>query len=426
MMKRKGKKTIPLVGICLLLLGLLLVGCDEVEADLPVEISEPAPEVLESFDQELANRSNQFGFQMFQQLMEGEENKMISPTSIYTALAMTMNGADGETREAMAKTLEVAGVDLETFNLNNKLRHYLLQEADEEVTLRIANSLWMREGISLKPAFIHNNQQYYSAVANALDFSTAEAVERINQWVEDSTEGLIEEIVEYPIDPQTILFLINAVYFQGDWTTAFDPDKTTEETFYRSEETLEGIPFMNRQDEFLYLEKEEAFQAIRLPYGEKEQMAMYVFLPWEGRSLQSFVDDLSAEQWEKWQHQFSRREGQLKLPRFTMAYEKSLKEALSRMGMEIAFDPAQADFSEMVSWEQGENVFISDVKHKSFIEVEETGTEAAAVTSVEVRVTSMPIDEPFQMVVNRPFYFMIHDEETNEILFMGTVAEPKQ
>lgn len=183
---------------------------------------------------------------------------------------------------------------------------------------------------------------------------------------------------------------------------------------------------MSRRDDFYYLEEEGEFQAIRLPYGEEEQMAMYVFLPWEDSSLSQFMDDLSAEKWEERQNQFFSREGQIELPRFTISYEKSLKEALSQMGMEIAFDPGEADFYEMVTWENGERVFISDVKHKSFIEVDETGTEAAAVTSVEMEATSMPIDQPFRMKVNRPFYFMIHDKATNEILFMGTVTEPLQ
>jgi len=424
-----NKRTIKTITLLLSIsMVLMFAGCEELTPTTGrgSEIPEPDPAVLEAFDQNLANASNEFGFQLFQALMEEEENKMISPTSIYTALAMTMNGAGGETREAMEEVLGVSGVDLERFNQNNLARLYLLQEADEDVILNIANSMWMREDIELNPAFVERNQQYYDAVARALDFSTEESVETINQWVNDSTEGLIEEIVDYPIDPMTILFLINAVYFQGDWTEAFDPENTEEELFHGPEGAIENVPFMHRNDEFSYLNKEGEFQAIRLPYGEEEQMAMYVFLPAEESSLREFVEALTAKNWNEWQKQFSREEGQLWLPRFTMEYEKSLKEVLAHLGMEIAFDPNQADFFDMVTWDEGDRVYISDVKHKSFIEVDETGTEAAAVTSVEMRVESAPMTPPFEMKVNRPFYFLIHDEATNEVLFNGTVVNPME
>lgn len=166
----------------------------------------------------------------------------------------------------------------------------------------------------------------------------------------------------------------------------------------------------------------EGFQAIRLPYGEEERMAMYVFLPDEGVGLKAFHAGLTAEKWEGWLSRFTGGEGTILLPRFTLEYEKSLKEPLQALGMGPAFAPGEADFTGMVPGGSRDDLYISDVKHKSFIQVDEAGTEAAAVTSVEVQLTSMPLYD-FQMEVNRPFFYAIHDGETGAVLFMGSVQE---
>jgi len=409
-----------------------LVGCGEEAAGTGMNIPEPDVAVLEAFDAELANVSNEFGFKVLQEILAGEggetdgssENVFLSPTSIYTALAMTYNGAGGETREAMVEVLGVEGVELERFNENNLARLYELQEADPEVVLNIANSLWMRQDMEFAPDFVERNMDYYHASAGELDFAQAEAAETINEWVEDRTGGLIDEMVEHPIDPQTVLFLLNAVYFQGDWSEPFDPDDTREDVFHAPEGDITDVPFMQHQrEEFPYLEKEGEFQAVRLPYGEEERLGMYVFLPHEDSSVRELVSELDDATWEEWREDFDTIEGDLSLPRFTLEYEKSLNEILKELGMEIAFDPEQADFYDMLTRDEGPRLFIDEVKHKSFIEVDEKGTEAAAATSVEVMEDSAPMDY-FQMDVNRPFVFFIHDEEINEMLFNGAVFNP--
>lgn len=404
--------------------GLFLTACEEEVTGTGMNIPQPDPEVLEAFDVEMAGASQSFGFQLFQQLVKEDENIFISPTSVYTALSMTYNGAREETSEAMAKVLGVEGVELERFNQNNLARLYKLQEADPEVVLNIANSLWLREGKEFDPDFLERNQEYYQAWGGELDFESQEAVDTINGWVKDRTEGLIDKIVEYPINPQTVMFLINAVYFQGDWSLPFDPDNTYKDVFHGPEGAIEEVPFMHQSDDFAYLEKEGEFQAVRLPYGEEERLAMYVFLPDEEQSLHNWINNLSGEKWEQWHQQFRTMEGELHLPRFTMEYEQTLNEALEAMGMEVAFDPQQADFFDMVPRDDGFRIFISEVKHKSFIEVDEEGTEAAAVTSVEMEATSAPPMERFEMKVNRPFFFLIHDRETGEMLFKGAVVDP--
>ena len=406
-----------------------LSGCEEEAVGTGMNIPEPEEEILEEFDPELANASNRFGFEMFRELVkeeEGDENVFISPTSIYTALAMTYNGARGETREAMEEVLGIEGVDRERFNENNLARLYQLQEADEEVVVNIANSLWMREEMEFDPDFVGKNENYYHASARELDFDSEEAVDIINGWVEESTDGLIEDMVEHPIDPMTVLFLINAVYFQGEWSEPFDPELTEEDVFYGPEgEIIEDVPYMHLSDDFSYLEEEKEFQAVRLPYGEEERLAMYIFLPHEESSLTGLVEDLADGRWDSWIKEFRTMEGDLALPRFSMEYEKTLDELLKQMGMEVAFDSSRADFFDMIPRDEGLNLFISEVKHKSFIEVDEEGTEAAAATSVEVELESAPVDY-FHMEMNRPFLFLIHDRETNEVLFTGTVADPSE
>ena len=413
--------------LLVLLLGavtiLTLTGCEKKITGKGMAIPEPQQELLDNFDVALANASNNFGLELFKKLMDEKENVFISPTSIYTALAMTLNGARDETLEAMAAVLGIGGVELQRFNENNLARLYQLQEADPDVIFNIANSLWMREGMEFDPDFVELSGNYYNASARELDFNTREAVDIINEWVELRTNGLIDEIVEYPIDPYAVLFLINAVYFLGEWSEPFNPELTINRTFQGPAGDIGDVPFMQRDADFSYLEQEGEFQAVRLPYGDTERLAMYVFLPDEQLSLAEFVAGLDGEKWDGWRSQFKTMQGSLSLPRFSMEYEKSLNDVLEAMGMEIAFDENRADFFDMVERKDGPRLYISEVKHKSFIEVDEVGTEAAAVTSVEIRVESAPLDY-FWMDVNRPFFFLIHDGELNEILFCGTVMNP--
>jgi serine protease inhibitor len=402
-----------------------LAGCTEEAAGTGMNIPKPEQQILDSFDVKMADASNEFGFKLFREIFEEEGNMMVSPTSLYTALSLTINGARGETQDHMAEVLGISGAQLEQFNRNNLARLYLLQEADKDVILNIANSLWMNEGEQFDPSFLERSQKYYHASARALDFGTRDSVDTINGWVKEKTDGLIEGIIEYPINPQAVLFLINAVYFQGDWNVPFDPDQTQNRLFHGSSGNRAEVPFMSNNGDFAYLEVEGRFQAVRLPYGEEERMAMYVFLPDETSSVGEFVADLSTVNWNEWRGSFASMNGRVMLPRFKVEYEKSLNEALKSMGMDIAFDEARADFFGMVSRDEGPRLFINEVRHKSFIEVDEKGTEAAAVTSVEMGVTSAPMDF-FEMDVNRPFFFLIHDHDTNEVLFTGTVADPAQ
>ncbi|MFO8059953.1 MAG: serpin family protein, partial [Bacillota bacterium] len=325
------------------------------------------------------------------------------------------------TRQAMAEVLQLEDMDLETVNAAFAELKTILQNPDPAVELDIANSIWARQGLPFKEEFLDRNREFYQAAVEELDFDHPEAASTINDWVSERTRGKIEQIVDDEIDPQTVMFLINAIYFNGQWGREFDPQDTRDETFFTADGTELTHPFMHQSDTYRHCETDD-FQAVSLPYGESERINMYIFLPAEHSSLEEFIDGLDAQTWAGYLASFAEAEGDIALPRFTFEYEAALKEVLNAMGMEVAFDPARADFGAMYPITPGQNLYIEEVKHKTFIDVNERGTEAAAVTSVEIRMESYV--EKFQLQANRPFFFAICDDLTDTILFMGSVHTP--
>lgn len=371
-------------------------------------------------DARLVLTKNDFGFKVLGALVQSSpaENIFISPYSIATALSMTYNGAGGETRTAMAKVLGVAGIELERLNTGERLLAELLRKDNPGVELLIANSLWARKGIVFNPGFLKTNKEFYQAEITTLDFNHPAAANKINNWVKDKTKGKIDKIVDQ-IKPEAVLFLINAVYFKGRWQERFDPKNTREDKFYLEDEPPVPVPMMMRSGKFRYLETAQ-FQAVELPYGDGK-MSMLIFLPAVGVKLDSLITRLSSATWQEWWNRFRSRQGAVHLPRFKITYETSLQEVLVKLGMGLAFDLNRADFSLMGKNRPG--FAIGDVKHKSFVEVNEEGTEAAAVTSVEMVMAAVPA-ERFEMIVNRPFLFAIQDNETGVIVFLGAVKSP--
>lgn len=377
-------------------------------------------------DSTLISAANtRFGFQLFSEVFgqDGDRNLMVSPYSVSSALSMLYNGAAGDTQQAMADTLELQGMDLQAVNQANQALAAELENADPAVQLAIANSLWARQGVPFFPEFLNQVQEFYGAEITNLDFSDPAAVDTINGWVSEQTQGKIPDIVD-SIDPDQAMFLINAIYFKGNWTIEFDPSATQEQPFYLPDGSTKPHPLMGRSGNFNYLETEQ-FQAVNLPYGN-ERLSMYVFLPKDGAAdsdLAAFAETLTAENWETWMAQFSQQPGNIRLPRFKVEYDVTLNDALQALGMTPAFNAGQADFSNLSS----EPTAIDRVRHKTFIEVNEEGTEAAAVTAITIRTTSVQIEpEPFQMTVDRPFFYAIRDNQTGTVLFMGTIVNPEE
>lgn len=374
-----------------------------------------------TMNEKLVAANTKFGFKLFSNIFKqnSSQNIFVSPTSVAIALTMTYNGANGSTQQAMAQTLELQGMSLAEINQAQRTLNQNLTLTDPKVQLNIANSLWAKEGIKFKPDFQQRNKDFYQAQITNLNFNNSNAASTINNWVNQNTKGKIPTIIDR-IDPSAVLYLINAIYFKGTWTNQFSKNNTEERPFTLLNGTRKQHPLMSNYGRYRYYEN-ETFQAISLPYGSG-RMSMYVFLPKSNVTLESFQGQLTPENWEQWIKQFAPRQGSIVLPRFKLEYGITLNQTLQALGMGIAFED-RANFTGMTSTP----VNISQVKHKTFVEVNEEGTEAAAVTSVEIRTTSaMPNREPFRMVVDRPFFFAIRDNQTGTLLFMGSIVEPQQ
>jgi serpin B len=367
----------------------------------------------------LARSYTSFGFDLYGELLGGRsgENVFISPASVAFAVAMARNGAVEETEAAMSRTLHLQDMDRKKVNEANSSLIDELHKAEPEVELSIANSMWLKEGIRFYEEFTRLNEKSLDAEAFiGLD------VPKINEWVSRKTKSKITKILEV-LPPQTIAVLINAIYFKGTWELEFDKKETKDEEFQLAGGRTKPVPMMRRSDNFQYMETED-FQGISLPYGDG-RISMYVFLPAESSSLAGFSGNLGEESWNGWLASFQRRKGLIVMPRFKVEFSASLKNALRKLGMDVAFSPKSADFSGMCPVSHDRNVYIDDVLHKTFAEVNEEGTEAAAVTAVVMGVTSSAeMVRPFRMVVDRPFFFAIRDNKTGLILFMGQIVNP--
>ena len=358
----------------------------------------------------------------FLQLAEPDEdgNIFISPTSALIAMLMVYNGTDGDTREEIEKALKLDGLSEKEVNEAARALMDTLHQKEEKIEVKLANSLWLNEDYSFNDDFSKKMNDYFAAEIDEIDIFDDASADRINNWVKKETNGLIDEIVEAPLPENLLSYIINALYFNGTWKYEFNKDMTFDDLFY-TENGEKDMQFMTINEELPYFETDE-LQAIKLPYGDGK-MNMQVFLPKENVAIDDVVRNMTEKTWENWQDSFKEKEGTINLPKFSLEYETILNEPLQQLGIQEAFSD-RADFSNMVPPEV--SVYISEVKQKTFIEVDEEGTEAAAVTSVEITLTSTIEDDPrFYMHVNRPFLFAIYDESSETILFLGLIKSPE-
>lgn len=398
------------------------------------------------FRPEVVTAHNQLGYRLLAQLVEkavsgskdaegdGPGNVVLSPISVALALSLAQNGAAGETALEMAQAMQLAALSndgaipaeadavSEVLNTSNLTLINALAEAaaSGDIRLKVANALWYREQLSLLDSFKKASETFYQAQVLGLDFSAPWSVEQVNAWANDATEGLIPRVVDELPDDLAAL-IANAVYFQGDWQTPFDPSLTQLLPFHLPSGERPEVPIMYRSGSFQYYEGQ--FQAVRLPYGPSGRVAMYVFLPPPGETIDAFAsrfDEVAAESFGR----FRSLEGEVWLPRLDVSFKSSLKEPLQNLGMQIAFDPKAADFSRMIAGSGPGDFFIGEVLHQAVLKVDETGTEAAAVTSIEVRLTSAPAWR-FSFRADRPFLLALRDDETGALLFIGAVVDPR-
>lgn len=362
-----------------------------------------------------------FGLDLFRRLADArpDANVIVSPLSAGLAVSMLGNGAIGATRTGIERAL-ATGMEMDQLNPANAALAAALRT--EDVELAVANSLWARQGVPFLPAFMDLNRRFYQAEVATLDFSSPEAAPRINQWASDNTKGRIREMVRPPLDADLILYLMNAVYFKGRWQDEFRPTATRERTFHAPGGDVQRR-MMARTGNYGHYDG-QGFQALRLPY-RGGRFAMYVLLPDSGQALSSLRGTMTARAWQQWMGAFATREVQVVMPRYRMGVESSLNAPLQAMGMEDAFSPSRAAFGAMLTAEYlaRQNAYVSEAKQKVFIEVNEEGTEAAAVTGIAVRTTSAG-PPPVEFIVDRPFILAIRDDQTGALLFIGQVNDP--
>lgn len=369
---------------------------------------------------QVASASIAFACKLFAELAEQSrnENLFISPASVGLALALVYNGARGDTRTAMAAALELGDADHDDLNRANAALAHELATIDPNVQLAIANALWVSAEFKLDREFVGAAEHGYAAAIRALDFAHDPVVSIVNDWVAEHTRGKITKIIDQ-LDRDTLLLVVNAIYFKGSWTEPFNRKLTQDGQFTRADGRQIQLPLMSQRGRFRYYE-DRSFQAVSLPYGGG-RVSMYVFLPRPDAGLEAFCRALTPKNWQAWMGRFAQTEGRLVLPRFRVEYEAKLNRALKALGMGIAFE-RQADFGAIASG--GARLKIDEVRHKTFVEVNEEGTEAAGVTSIGmIRASFMP-QKSFSMIVDRPFFCAIRDDRTGTILFMGAIVAP--
>ena len=400
----------------------LVVACSsstepEPDPDAPQPSLEALPRALTAGEQRVIGAANEFSFALFRRLSEAraDSNVFTSPLSASMALGMAMNGAAGITYDEMRATLGFSASATETeIGESYASLIALLRGLDPSVDFRIANSIWYRTGFPAAPAFLTAARDWFDARVSELDFASPNAVPAINDWVSSATSGKIPTILDRIEDDQ-VMFLINAIYFKGSWRTRFDPARTIMSTFHGVDGD-QPAKLMRREGTMRWLATTE-FEAVDLPYGNGAY-SMTVVLPAEGKRVDDVAASLGTSRWTTWMGQFGDADVELQLPRFQLKWERELIPDLQALGMRAAFDDGQADFSRMTTLNS--QLYISLVKQKTFVDVNEEGTEAAAVTNVGVTLTSLPVRRPF--IVDRPFLFVLRERLSGTILFIGKIT----
>lgn len=391
-----------------LFLFLLILGCGIFRSEVR-ELTEE--------ERKLSNASLNFAFDIFKELstLRPDSNLIISPFSIHLALSMTWNGSSGTTDSAMREVLFIKEMTRdELLNAYSGLME-LLSGIDDEVISKIANSIWYHEDFPVKDSFVNESKEYFDAEIHPIDFYSPDAPALINEWVKEKTYGKIEEIIER-IPPLVVMYLINAIYFQGTWKYEFDEEKTQPDTFYLDEENYILCDMMEGDGVFRWLFKDE-FSSVELPYGNG-YFRMVIFLP---EDINSFISQLTPENWNEYLSESFEDSGRVRMPKFEIQYKDSLRNVLEQMGMGIAFSLYYANFSRM----SDETLYISRVLHKTYVKVDEKGTEAAAVTAVGMGLTEINGSDSHPFIeIKRPFVFVIYEKHTQTIWFIGRIVKP--
>jgi serpin B len=373
---------------------------------------------LSTLELQEASADNTFSLDLFRSMAagNGNNNLFISPLSVSMALGMTTNGANGATLDSMRNALHMKGFSQGQVNTYYNDLLTQLPGLDPNTTLKIANSVWYRNTFSVLPQFLQTENQSYQATVQALDFTNPSSANTINDWVSQQTNGKIPQIVDQ-INDNDIMFLINAVYFKSIWANKFDPLNTANMAFTRADNSQVQTPFM-RGNISCNLYRGNDATVLELPYSGNKY-SMVIIMPPDGKSVNDLVAKLDSGAWGNWTSHLSAVKYDLNIPKFKFSYGKELSNSLTAMGMGIAFTNA-ADFSNI---NPDGGLQITSVQHKAYVDVDETGTIAAAVTSVVIGTTAVSNQT---ITVDHPFIFMIREMKSGLVLFTGIMTDPTQ
>lgn len=372
-------------------------------------------------EQEMTDLGTDFAFRFFQQVCKTEveePNLFISPLSASLCLSMVANGAAGNTLTEMTDVLGFSGYSLEELNSYHKKLVEALLNLDNTTQLGVANSIWIRQGFKVYDDFINVNRTMYDAQVQELDFASPRAKDVINNWCAEKTNNCIKEVLQGAIPLEARLYLLNALYFKGTWKKQFNKSMTQERPFTNADGSQSAVQTMYMEEEHFNYASNEYFSMAEFPYGN-EAFSMVVLLPAEGKALDDCLPQLTSEHWREWSDALSGAELSVILPRFELEYGKSLIADMRNMGMKDAFDEGLADFSKM----SARDLFIGLLKQYTYVKVDESGTEAAAVTVGGMVDSVGPSNRIIPFHVNRPFVFLIKEKSTGTILFIGKVTE---
>ena len=394
---------------------LMACGSPTGESKGPPELDTTLPRALSAAESKISAATNVLGFNLLREARkaEGEVNLFISPLSVSLALGMTLNGAAGTTLDSMRIALGVAGAPIEEINAGYRNLIDLLHSLDATSQFEIANSIWANAGTAFLPAFLATGRTSFDAEVRSLDFAAPATLGTINDWVKTKTHGKIEKILD-EISAEEVMFLINAIYFKGSWRSAFDPELTLDAPFHAADGTTQSVRTMSLDPEIHPYSSNRDLELVELPYGNGT-FVMDIVLPRPDRTLADVTAGLDASRWAELVSGLHDRDFGLRMPKFRMEYKRSLKEDLSTLGMRVAFDSHRANFANLIE----DQAWITKVQHKTYVDVNEEGTEAAAVTSVGIGETSAPAT----LSIDRPFLFLIRERLTGTILFVGQMTQ---
>jgi serine protease inhibitor len=404
------------VPFTLLAVSLLLSSCEKtMEKNIP---DQPVTIELTSNQISLIESENTFAFDIFREVLKEAtlpENVIISPLSISYALSMTLNGASSSTRDSMIEALRLKNISIDELNKSYSNLTAALLSVDKRVLISVANSVWTEQNFEVKNTFIDVLTNYYNAESKSFDINDVTAPTKINKWIEDNTNGVIKNMIE-KLNDNTVMLLINAIYFKGKWKTQFENNATENKLFYKIDGSTLNAPFMH-QTEIHKVYQDVGFVLAEIPYGQGN-FVMDIILPDNNRTDVTAL--LTGSNFQNWINNLSDRKVNLYLPRFKYGFKKKMKDPLSAMGMGIAFTDA-ADFTNITSYPP---LLINEVTHQAYIETNEEGTEAAAATVVDIGLTSYNPDSPLLINIDHPFIYFIRETTTNSVIFMGKVSNP--